>query len=297
MPEEERLSEAKWWETFSDFATRQWELTPALNRIVRSAYLAEMHAHLFKPGGRLLEIGCGSGWAGIEVTRHGMSLTGVDMSEMQVTRARVLARRAGLPDAHFVVGTVSTLDSQVWHDSILIHAVLHHLGENDICTLLIEAQERLADGGHIYIYEPLTADRPGVLLRVLAFLVFLCVWSPWWLLHELGIRLRIGPPAFRDAVRQGWTGLSPDERPLDRGWLLSRLKALGMEGDVRYWHAYSLAFAMGCSELHPLLSRVSELVARGLYWLDQQLLRTGLRDYILGVWTWASICVTLKGST
>ena len=294
MQEEERLTEAEWWETFSDFATRQWELTPTLNRIVRSAYLAEMRAYLFKPGGRLLEIGCGSAWAGIDVARHGMSLTGVDTSERQVAKARILARRAGLADARFVVGTVSTLVSQVQHDSILIHAVLHHLGEDDICTLLTEAQERLADGGHIYIYEPLTADRPSVLLRVLAFLVFLCVWSPWCLLHELGIRLRIGPPAFRDAVRQGWTGLSPNERPLDRDWLLSRLKILGMEGDVRYWHAYSLAFAMGCSELRSPLSLLAQLIARGLYWLDQRLLQTPLRDYILGVWTFAAVRVTLR---
>ena len=297
MPEEECLTEAEWWETFSDFATRQWELTPALSHIVRSVYLAEMRAHLFKPGGHLLEIGCGSGWAGIEVARQGMSLTGVDTSEMQVAKARALARRAGLADAHFVVGTVSTLDSQVRHDSILIHTALHHLGENDICTLLTEAQARLADGGHLYIYEPLTAERPSILLRALALLVFLCVWSPWWLLHELGIRLRIGPSAFRDAVRQGWTGLSPNERPLDRDWLLSKLRALGMEGDVHYWHAYSLAFAMGCSELRSPLSLLAQLIARGLYWLDQRLLQTPLRDYILGVWTFAAIQVASREGT
>lgn len=291
MSEEERLTEAKWWETFSGFATRQWELTPVLNRIVRSAYLAEMRAHLFKPGGRLLDLGCGSGWASVEIARHGMSLTGVDTSERQVTRARVLGQRAGLADARFVAGTVSMLDPQVRYDSILVHAVLHHLGENDICTLLTEARARLADGGHIYIYEPLTADRPSVLLRALAFLVFLCVWSPWWLLHELGIRLRIGPPAFRDAVRQGWTGLSPNERPLDRDWLLSRLKILGLEGDVHYWHAYGLAFAMGCSELRPPLSLLAQLIASGLYWLDQRLLNSPLRDYVLGTWTFVAISV------
>ncbi len=291
MSEEEHLTEAKWWETFSDFATRQWELTLVLNRIVRSAYLAEMCSHLLKPGGHLLEIGCGAGWAGIEVARHGMSLTGVDTSEMQVARARVLAQRVGLADARFVVGTVSALDSQVRHDSILIHAMLHHLGENDICTLLAEARARLADGGQLYIYEPLTAERPSILLRALAFLVFLGVWAPWWLLHELGIRLRIGPSAFRDAVRQGWTGISPNERPLDRDWLLSRLRALGMEGDVHYWHAYSLAFAMGCSELRPPLSRLAQLIARGLYWLDQRLLNSPLRDYVLGTWTFVAIRV------
>lgn len=291
MSEEERLTEAEWWETFSDFATRQWELTPALNRIVRSAYIEEMHSHLFKADGRLLEIGCGSGWAGIEVARHGMNLTGVDTSEMQVAKARILARHAGLADARFVVGTASILDCQVRHDCILIHAVLHHLGENDVCTLLAEAQARLADGGHLYIYEALTAERPSVLLRALAFLVFLCVWSPWWLLHELGIRLRIGPPAFRDAVRLGWTGLSPNERPLDRDWLLSWLRILGMEGDVRYWHAYSLAFAMGCSELRRPLSLLARVLVRGLYWLDQRLLNSPLRDYVLGTWTFAAIRV------
>lgn len=296
MPKERRFTESEWWETFSDFATLQWELTPALNRVLRDAYLAEMCAYLFKLGGRLLEIGCGSGWAGIEVARHGMSLTGVDTSEVQAAKAWVLARRAGFADAHFVVGTVSTLDSQVRYDSILIHAVLHHLGENDICSLLTEVKARLVDGGHLYIYEPLTAKRPSILPRALAFLVFLCVWSPWWLLHKLGIWLGIGPPTFRHAVRQGWTGLSPNERPLDRDWLLKKLKTLGMEGDVHYWHAYSLAFAMGCGELGSPFSLPAQLMTRGLYWLDQYLLQTPLRDCIIGVWAFAAIRVTSRGN-
>lgn len=288
------MSEVEWWEVFSDIATKQWELTPGLNRVVRNEYLQEMQDHLFRPGGRLLEIGCGSGWAGVEIARLGMSLTGIDTSLAQIERARRATRPASLHSTRFVVGTLSDLDRFHKYDSILIHAILHHMTEDDIQGLLCQAQELLNEGGRLYIYEPLKSQRANMLKALIGLLIFLVVWSPWWILHKIGITLGVGPPAFRDAVRHGWTGLSPDERPLEREWLLERLGQRYSVEKIRYWHAYSLALAMGCSELHPPFSWAAELVIRGLYWLDQQLLGTELRDYILGVWTFASICATVK---
>jgi 2-polyprenyl-3-methyl-5-hydroxy-6-metoxy-1,4-benzoquinol methylase len=289
-----RLSEAEWWETFSGIATKQWELTPGLNRIVRDEYLQEMRDHLFRPGGHLLEVGCGSGWAGLEVARMGMSLTGIDTSPVQIQSAKQAAWRMGLEYARFAVGTLSDLEHRQQYDSVLIHAVLHHLSEDEIERLLAQVRDLLGQGGRLYIYEPLKSRKSNKLLALVALMVFLSVWSPWWALHRLGITFKIGPPAFRDAVQRGWTGLSPEERPLEREWLLKKLHERYIVAEPRFWHAYSLAFAMGCSELPPLASHLAEWVARGLYWLDRRLLRTPLRDHIMGVWAFASICAQPK---
>lgn len=226
-----------------------------------------------------------------------MSLTGIDTSSAQIERARRAACCAGLHDVQFAVSTLASIDHSHKYDSILIHAVLHHLSEADIEELLGQARALLGTGGRLYIYEPLKSKRSSVLLTLIAIAVFLAVWSPWWVLHELGVRLKVGPPAFRNAVRRGWTGFSPDERSLDREWLLEKLEEWYRVEKIRYWHAYSLALAMGCSELRPPLSWTAELLVCGLNWLDQRLLRTHFRDHILGVWSFASICATVEEST
>ncbi len=283
------MREAEWWERFSDIATKQWELTPRLNRIVREEYLADMAIRLHRFGGRLLEIGCGSGWVGMRAAGHDMTLLGVDPSPAQIAKARNAAREASLADAEFVIGGVADLNPQVQYDAIVIHAVLHHLTEDEISRLLVAVRGLMTDDGRLYIYEPFLNPQPNTLLRVAASVVSLAVWSPWAFLHWLGTTLKMGPAAFKAAVRDGWTGFSPDERPLDRKWLCQALERYFIVGELHYWHAYSLAFAMGCSELPPILADAAVQATRLLYRLDQWLLRGRLRDYVRGVWTFASM--------
>lgn len=45
---------------------------------------------------RILDIGCGTGRHSIELTKRGYSVTGVDLSESQLTRAREKAKEAGV---------------------------------------------------------------------------------------------------------------------------------------------------------------------------------------------------------
>ena len=118
MKNKSRLSEEEWWELFSNIATIQWEITPRLNNIVRRAYLDEMQTYLFYPGGCLLDVGCGSGWVGIEIAKMGMSLTGVDTSFKQLRKAMEKAQLAGLRDTHFIVGTISQIETTQKFDSI-----------------------------------------------------------------------------------------------------------------------------------------------------------------------------------
>jgi 2-polyprenyl-3-methyl-5-hydroxy-6-metoxy-1,4-benzoquinol methylase len=283
------LVEEEWWEKFSDIATKQWELTPRHNEIIRKDYLSEMKSFLLVPHGELLEIGCGSGWIGIEVAKAGMRLVGIDTSLSQIMKAKKHAGEARLVNASFTVGTLGALVPTKRFDSILIHAVLHHMSPSEIPEFLEQITSLLKEHGRLYIYEPISRLPSGLLLKIYANIIFLLLWSPFWLLQKFGRYLQIGPKGFSEAVRRGWTGLSPNEAPLEKICLLNAIQKHFSIDQVHYWHAYSLALAMGCSELKPPFSWLAEQLIHFLYWVDQRLMKTSLRDHLIGVWTWVSI--------
>jgi cyclopropane fatty-acyl-phospholipid synthase-like methyltransferase len=82
------------------------------------------------PGDRVLDLGCG---CGIPVARHlarSYAVTGVDISETQVTRARAL-----VPDAQFVCGDMTEMSfpDASFEAAVSFYAVIHvpveqHLG-------------------------------------------------------------------------------------------------------------------------------------------------------------------------
>jgi 2-polyprenyl-3-methyl-5-hydroxy-6-metoxy-1,4-benzoquinol methylase len=291
---EEQSSEAQWWEESSDVPVRQWELTPMLSQVVRGQYLSHMKTRLHKPGGRLLEIGCGSGWAGMWIAGHDMDLTGIDPSPRLVARARLAAEKSGLSNARFLVGLVTDLDPEERYDAVLVHAVLHHLPLDEIGVLLAKARDMLIDGGVLYLYEPLQGRRPNSLLRMVSLPVSFVLWRPWALLRWLSGIFTPGSDASETVVRPGRNTHSPDERPLDGDWLCQEMSKYYLLQELRYWHAYSLAFAMSCSELPPQWASIVRLFASVLYRVDQRLLTGPLRDYVRGVWTLASLTATTR---
>ena len=283
------MTEAEWWEIFSDFATKQWELTPRYNYIVRNDYLSEMKSFLYKKEGKLLEVGCGSGWVGLEIAKSGMEFIGIDTSTSQIRKAQKASRNAGLINSTFIIGTLSDLDPTLRFDSVLIHATLHHLHQEEIRNLLKRLNPLLKEQGRLYIYEPILSKKNKFWIDFFAICIFIVLWSPFWLIQKVSIILKIGPKNYRNAVKNGWTGLSPDEAPLDK---IDLLHTIGMNYsivNVKYWHAYSLALAMGCGELKPPFSLLAERVIRFLYWVDRQLMSSHLKDHLIGVWTWVSI--------
>jgi len=288
----QRSSEREWWDSFYEIANRQWLLTDALNSIVRREYLQEMAQFLFLEGGSVLDVGCGPGWVGLILAQRGMSLIGIDLARAQIDTARQQAANLGVRDATFIHGPIADLDVKGF-DSMILHATLHHLPEGDIGPLLIKLHQLLKEGGKLYLYEPLAPKRDVSVLQAVAIAFFLLLYGPWYVLHWLAIRLTIGPSAFRQAVRKGWTGFSPKERPLDKKWLVARLQDAGFRivQEPMYWHAYSLSFAMGCTELSPPLSWIARLNARLLYVIDRAILSSPLKEYVCGVWTFASILV------
>jgi hypothetical protein len=221
-----------------------------------------------------------------------MELTGVDFCMEQVSRARQAA--SGKSSARFVHGTIDQVEDGPY-DSVLLHGVLHHLPEAQMESVMDRLAGLLVPGGRVYVYEPIARAQGLSLGGIVGWLISSVVWGPFYIIRELGLRLVTGPTGFRRAVRQGWNGYSPIERPLAAESVLRLMRArFESVSDLTYWHAFSLAFAMGCTELRAPLSHLARVLAALFYQLDRVVLRTPLRQHVYGVWTFASLTATGK---
>lgn len=99
--------------------------------------------------GRALDLGCGEGADVIWLAQHGWEATGIDISATAIRRATDAARAAGLDDARFLVGDLSSLTDE---DYDLVTASFLHspvaLARDDI---LRRAADRVVPGGHLLI--------------------------------------------------------------------------------------------------------------------------------------------------
>ena len=121
-----------------------------------------------RPGGRALDLGCGTGVVALALVRRGFEVVGVDHSPEMLELARRKLAGAGLR-AELETGDVRSLrfgDGEF--DCVTIQGLLHHLEELDPC--LREATRVLRPGGFLYVSEPMREATP-----VKRFL--LAVWS------------------------------------------------------------------------------------------------------------------------
>ncbi len=128
-------SELRWWDRFADVMADQWNLTPTLNRAIRAEYERDYEDFLWKPGGALLDVGCGTGVRTHSLARRGMDVDGIDFSARQLDLARELANREGVPRMAFFQ---RDLVGDEWrgrherYDSIFVNALLHHLSYEEL---------------------------------------------------------------------------------------------------------------------------------------------------------------------
>jgi 2-polyprenyl-3-methyl-5-hydroxy-6-metoxy-1,4-benzoquinol methylase len=288
------VGEREWWNRFGQLNEEVWQYNPALHRMVRSGYLAEMEAFLFHPGGRVLDVGCGHGWVGLRLAARGMRLDGIDLSEVQVARARQRAAAMGATEARFWRADACDLaddpDNAGRYDSSIVHALLHHLPEDAQIALLEALAQLLRPGGRAYLYEPVAAA-PGA-----PWPVALVDKALGGLLRTLTVaarRMGIVAQRFRTAQQAGWTMLSPGEAPVDLERLLACLPAELDVVDVRLLHAYAVMYANLCMQLRqPWQDRAAHLVPL-FVGLDRAVLRQPWARY-LRAWPMAGVMLEKK---
>ncbi len=281
------LAEKDWWNQYADLESQIWNYNWLLSSVVRRNYLREMVKFLYRPGGRVLDIGCGDGWVGLLLAQRGMHVDGIDLAEAQIELAQRRAQARGLDNARFWCASTADLPEEANYDGIIIHATLHHLNQEQRQDLLNQTGKLLAPDGRLYMYEPIAALLPrpliarfldrgmGVLIRTL---------------KRTARNLRLSRDNIRRAVRDGWTMQSPNEAPL----VLSQVELELPEGlaldQVRYWHVFSIAYANFCMELKPFWQAVFSPGVVLFYLLDRVILNLEMGQYLLS-WPMAAIKV------
>jgi len=273
-------AELEWWDKYADVMAEQWFLTPDLNKLIRTEYEEDYKAYLRKDGGRLLEIGCGTGWIGMNFSALGMQVDGTDFSEEQLAIARRLAAEKGLDTIEFFQRDLvnDELNGRFEkYDAVLINAVLHHLSREEYQTVLRNCARILDDGGRIYIYEPInpgdsSAGRALVYPVEFMFRAFLYVINRGKFLQK---------QHFLDAAATGYTGTSPDEGPIPIETITGPLREEGLTiAEERPYHGHNLGCSMNLMRLKPRYLKLFYPMAYVFNLTDRLLFKTaGWRNY------------------
>lgn len=113
---------------------------------------------LFKlpAGSKILDMGCGSGWTTVFLSKIGYNLTGVDFSEEMIEVARIRVEQNN-SSAKFLVGDFENFNSIEKFDGVLFFDCLHH-AENKYKALKT-AYDNLSQDGIMVFMEPNLAHK------------------------------------------------------------------------------------------------------------------------------------------
>jgi len=118
------------------------------------AYLMELGAiiSLLPPSGRLLDMGCGTGWTSVFFAKRGFDVVGQDLVPEAIEAARQLKVDNGLENLDFVVGDYEGLTFDAEFDIAVFFDSLHHAMREDLA--LASAYRALKPGGLCITSEP-----------------------------------------------------------------------------------------------------------------------------------------------
>lgn len=104
-------------------------------------------------GPDVLELGCGEGSLSVALAKQGCRVTGIDLSEDRIARARATAGAAGLTDrTAFSVADLNRVTLPVKaYTCVVAHDALHHI--LDLEHLLSEVRKTLKPGGTFVVMD------------------------------------------------------------------------------------------------------------------------------------------------
>lgn len=113
------------------------------------------HRHLLpwiqgmKPGCSVLEIGCGVGMDAFQMARHGLAVTGVDLTEVAVQTAHRRFQAAGIAARFLSADALHLPFASASFDYVFSFGVLHHA--QDTAAAITEVHRLLKPGGEARI--------------------------------------------------------------------------------------------------------------------------------------------------
>lgn len=266
--------EEDWWNMYGDYMTYQWKLTPYLHDVVRTPLEKEYVDYLLKPGGRLLDLGCGSGWLSFHFAERGMSVVGIDVAKEQIGAANELKMARGEDNVSFECADFITWDSSQYtgaFDSVFVSAFMHHLPEVELEQTVRKIASVVKEGGRVFLYEPLTSTRSRRL--AIKLLDRLCSLGLSLLLDKFPKWLGLTSERHKTELARGYKMTSPHERPVDVALLK---KFCGSEFailEIKGWHLHSLGFSMQVTTLRESARRYYEPLGCFWYGLDRVLFK------------------------
>ena len=214
-------AELRWWERHAEVEERFcWVQPLRIRTLLRSHYVRRI-VNAVPPGGRVLEVGCGTGWFSLLLAQAGAGeVHGFDSSSAQIERARRDLAGSGLEGRvqfHTTGGAdLADLQELAPFNTVVVHGVLHHLSEVELRDLMRTLRSLAPEAG-FFAVEPvwLGEGKPtrwtGMLARIIDRLVLLPRLG-----QRSGLRRVSAGEAAAQAVVDG-RGDSPKETPFLRG--------------------------------------------------------------------------------
>jgi cyclopropane-fatty-acyl-phospholipid synthase len=228
----------------------------------QSAKMAHIGSKLLlRPGLRVLDIGCGFGTLALTLARdHGVHVTGITLSEVQIAEARHRAREAGLEgQVEFRLQDYRTVTET--YDRVVSVGMMEHVGLPHLRTYFQKVADLLPQDGVALIHYIGRWSPPDTI-------------SPWFNKY-------IFPGAYCPPISQAMrviekTGMILSDLEVWRGhyertlqeWLkrfdanVNRVRQLQDDRFVRMWRYYLHGAEMGFAEGHLVIHQLQLAKAR-----------------------------------